>query len=400
MLLPGSRGFVILLGAFTALSALSIDMSLPALPLLMRLFATTPAAAQWTLSGFLLGFAGGQLVCGPAADRFGRRPVLLVGLAIFTLGTLGCAASQTMEQLIACRVISGIGACVGPILSRTIVRDLFDRAVGAHILSAITLVMAVAPLLAPTLGGYFVEFLNWRLIFVVIGVFGAVVFGVAWRRLPESIAARDVHALRPRRLAANYWRFLSTRSSMGYAIVNCLAFSGLFCYISGSPFVLIEVFGVPTPLFGYIFALPALALMIGSTANRLMLRRLTPETILQVGLGIIALCGLGIATAARFDLAGLAGVMVPMTGYVFAIGILLPNSTAAAMEPLSEMAGVASSLLGFLQMAGAGLVGYLLSMFYDHTALPMSVSVAALGLAACAAYYIIVPTVPRSQLAE
>jgi MFS transporter, DHA1 family, multidrug resistance protein len=396
MLSPGSLGFVVLLGALTALNALAIDMSLPALPELARIFAAGADEMQWTLSGFLLGFAAGQLFCGPLADRFGRRPLLLVGLAIFSMGGFGCALSQNVSWLIACRFLQGVGACVGPILGRAIVRDLFDRHRSARMLSHMSVVMSVAPLLAPILGGYLLEFIGWRAIFVLLGVAGLAILAAVVLRLGESLAQPDPHALRPGRLLNNYRVFFSSRSALGFAAVSCLLFCGLFSYISAAPFVYIEVFGVPSDTFGYFFAIPALSLVGGGFANAALLRYWSGERLLQAGLLIVLLSGLCMLAAALAGI-GVFGAVLPVMLYVFGLGLITPNAMAAAMEPHPTMAGIVSSLIGCLQMAGAAIAGWIASTFYDHTAVPMAASVLSLGGGGFVIYHLFVRNRPEAR---
>jgi DHA1 family bicyclomycin/chloramphenicol resistance-like MFS transporter len=393
MLSPGSLGFVVVLGALTALNALAIDMSLPALPELTRVFAASPDQMQWTLSGFLLGFSAGQLFCGPLADRYGRKPLLLVGLVLFSLGGIGCAFSPSLTWLIACRFLQGLGACAGPILSRAIVRDLFDRHHGARMLSHMTVVMSVAPLLAPILGGYLLEFVSWRAIFLVLGAAGLAVLAAVGLRLGESQARPDPQALRPGRILGSYRVFLLSRSALGFAAVSCLLLCGLFSYISSAPFVYIEVFGVRSDAFGYFFAIPAMALIGGGLANAALLRHWDGERLLQFGLVLVLIAGLAMVAGALWG-AGVFGVVLPITLYVFGLSLISPNAMAAAMEPHPGMAGIVSSLIGCLQMAGAALTSWVASTFYDHTAIPMAISVLALSGSAFIVYHLFVRTRP------
>ena len=374
MLRPGSLAFIVLLGALTALNALSIDMSLPAMPELARVFHATTDQTQWTLSGFLLGFSAGQLFCGPLADRFGRRPLIITGLIIFVLAVFGCAASNSMAALVALRTVQGIGACVGPILGRAMVRDLYDRDHGARMLSHMTVVMSVAPLLAPILGGYLLRFISWRAIFGTIGLVGLVVLFVVVRRLAESLVAPDRAALRPGRLLGNYRYFFRSRVALGFAFICCLQFCGLFSYISGAPFVYIEVFGVPNDAFGYFVAIPALALVGGGLANARLLRHWEGERLIQIGLALVLGAGFLMWWGALLGV-GIFGIVVPIMLYVFGLGLVTPNALAAAMEPHPNMAGIVSSLIGCLQMAGGALAGWIASRFYDHTPIPMATSV-------------------------
>jgi DHA1 family bicyclomycin/chloramphenicol resistance-like MFS transporter len=381
MLQPHSRSLVILLGALTGMTALSIDMSLPALPTLATVFAVNADQAALTLSMFLAGYSVSQLFYGPIADRFGRRPPLLFGLALFAAGGVGCALSGSIKELVLWRLVQGVGACAGPILARTVVRDLYERRRGVQILSYMTLVMAVAPLLAPLIGGYLL-LVHWRAIFGLLAVIGLAILAATWSGLPESIPRRDPRATRPSELLRHLVDFGTRRVCVGYTFLVCFIFCGLFSYISGSPFVFIEVFGVPSNRFGYLFGLSAFALMAGALINTRLVRRLAPARILRFGVALILIGGAAISACAVLRLGGLVGIVGPMLVYILGMGMVTPNAIAAAMEPVPRMAGFASSLIGCLQTAGGSLVGYLIGALYNRTAVPMALAV---GLSAALA---------------
>lgn len=375
MLSPHSRGLIFLLGALTGLTALSIDMSLPALPTLAQVFGTDADRAALTLSMFLAGYSVSQLFYGPLADRYGRRPPLLVGLALFAVSGIGCAAAHSMGQLIWWRLLQGVGACAGPILARAVVRDLFERRRGVQILSYMTVVMSVAPLLAPIIGGYLLA-LDWRAIFALLAALGLLVLGASWFGLAESIPRRNPQAIRPAELARNLVDFCRRRVCVGYALLVSFVFCGLFSYISGSPFVFIEVFGIRSDRYGYLFGLTAFALIAGALANTRLVHRVTPATILRIGTALILAAGLAILVCGGLQLGGVAGIIGPMLLYVLGMAMVMPNAVAAAMEPVPHMAGFASSLIGCLQTAAGSLAGYLLGLLYNRSALPMALAVA------------------------
>jgi len=369
----------VLLAALTGLTALSIDMSLPAMPQLQESFQAGVSAVQLTLSIFLTGFALGQVVCGPLSDRWGRRPVLLVGLALFTLAGLVCAGSTSLPMLIAARFVQGVGASVGPVVARAIVRDRFDSRRSAGVLSQMTQVMIIAPLLAPTLGGYLLVHVGWPAIFVVLGASGALMSLICWRFLPETARPEKVEddAQSPQ-TRGSLLDVLKHRESLRHALTTCFAYAGMFAYVGSSPFVLMDGFGVAEENFGYFFALTAAALLVSATVNRSLLKRHTPSLlILRRGVYVLFAAGAALALAASFDFGGLAGVLLPMMAYMFGQGLVMPNATAAAMAPHGEAAGLISSLMGALQTAGGALAGYLVGAFYDHTPLSLGVTVAA-----------------------
>jgi MFS transporter, DHA1 family, multidrug resistance protein len=388
-LAPTSRAFVVLLGALTALTALSIDMSLPALPRLTEVFATTPDRAQLTLSVFLIGFAIGQLAYGPISDRYGRRPVLLFGLVVYTLGGIGCALASSIDQLILCRLLQGLGGCVGRVMGPAIVRDEFHAQKGAQVLSYVTLVMALAPLIAPVIGGYLLVFADWQAIFLSLAAFGAVVLVVIAARFAESSKHHDPQATEITTLLRNYAHFLTNRACLGYALINCFVFAGLFSYISGSSFVYIEVFGLPSHVYGMLFGVTAIAFMSGAFLNGRVVRRKAPQAVLRIGLALVLVAG-GAMLAGALLVPSVLSVLLAIMIYVFGMAFVFPNATAAAMEPMPRMAGVASSLLGSSQMAIGSVTGYLVNRFYDKTPLAMASGIAIASLLACLIYVLLI----------
>lgn len=373
------RPSVPMLAALTGLTALSIDMSLPAMPQLQRSFGAGVGAVQLTLSLFLVGFAAGQLVCGVVADRVGRRPVLLGGLALFALAGLACAASPSLPVLVGLRLVQGIGASVGPILARAIVRDCFAPREASGVLSQITQVMIAAPIVAPTIGAALLVAFGWPAIFVVLGGAGVLLWTVAWRRLPETLPAAVRQAQRVP-LLRSYTAVVTHPDSLRHGLTICFSYAGMFAYISGSPFVLIEALGVPRSLFGVLFALPALALMVGATLNRRLVTRVQPGLLLRRGVLLVFGAGLVLLALGWTGTGGVAGVMVPMMAYMLGMGLVQPNATAAALAPHGRMAGVTSSLIGSLQTAAGALSGSIVGVFYDHTPRSLAAVVAAAGV--------------------
>lgn len=376
---PSVRVLTPLLAALTALTSLSIDMSLPAMPQLQQTFHAGVSSAQLTLSVFLLGFALGQVVCGPVSDRRGRRPVLLAGLGLFALAGLACASSTSLPMLIGFRFLQGVGASVGPVIARAVVRDYYDARRGAAVLSQMTQVMIVAPLVAPMLGGYLLVRLGWPAIFLTLGGGGVLLFLACWRYLPETVGERLEPAGGGRvGPLAGLRSLVAHKASVRHVLTVCFVYAGMFAYVGGSPFVLMDVFGVAERNFGYYFALTAAALLVSATLNRALLKRhASPVFILSRGVLVVFVAGLSMGLAVWFGVGGLAGVMLPMMAYMFGQGLVMPNATAAAMAPHGRSAGVVSSIMGCLQTGGAALASYLVGAFYDHTPLSLAVTVAA-----------------------
>jgi len=377
----------LLLGALTALTALSIDMSLPALPSLSRTFHAPAAEAQLTLTLFLIGYAISQIICGPLSDAYGRRPILLAGLIVFTAAGAGCVLSQSLPMLIAMRVLQGIGASSGPIIARAIVRDTYDKSHAAVVFSHITQVMILAPVLAPALGGLLMAKSSWHAIFAVLAGAGLLVTVTTFITLKETHSAAHPDAVRPATLLASYRTFFSDRTSVAHALIVCFAYCGLFAYISGSPFVLMDVYGIPRIHFGFYFGGAALALLAGATINKSLIRQGTsPERLLRIGVMLLTFAGAAIFAGSFVHGLGVWPVLIPIALYLFAMGIVAPHATAAAMHPFPKIAGVISSLVGGMQTGGGGLSGSLTGALYDHTAHPMGGVMCAMGILAFAAY--------------
>ncbi len=372
---------VSILGALTAFGSLSVDMYLPSFPTLERELHTTSSAVQFSLAAFFIGMALGQAIYGPLADRFGRKPPLYVGIVLYVFASLGCAAAQNIETLIALRFVQAIGGCAGIVIARAMVRDLFDQRNSAKVISLLVLVLGAAPILAPTAGGYMLQHFSWRAIFVFLALFGAgslfaAVFGLA-ETLPE--AARHKHDKPLRTAVRVYGQLLADRRFNGYAIVGAVAQAGLFAYISNSPFVFIKLYGVSEQAFGVMFGATAFGLIAASQLNHRALAHWKPDEILHWIVVILAGVGLLLLLMALTGWGGMLGIWLPLVVYVASLGFSFPNTIAGAMAHQAERAGSASALLGTLQFALATLVGSLVSAFHNHSAVPLATAVASCG---------------------
>jgi DHA1 family bicyclomycin/chloramphenicol resistance-like MFS transporter len=385
----------VLLGALGGATPLSVDAMLAALPVLTTAFATTADRVQLTISVFVLSFAVGQLVYGPLSDRFGRRPVLLGGLTLFTVGGIGCLFADSIGALVALRGMQGLGACVGRVMMPAIVRDSFEPRRSAEVLSRVGTVQGLAPMVAPVLGALLLELGGWRAIFVVLALYGATLLACVWGGLGETIRTRDQAAVRPATLFRAWREFLTNRTSLGAALCGAGTFAAMFSYISNSSFVLIEVFGVSSAAFGWLLALSALTFVLGNAASSRLVPRYGPHGVLALGLALVVAASFGfLGTALLGGAVALALGAMPVT---FAGGLVFPNATAIAMAPMPHIAGVASSLLGAMIMATASLAAWLVGVAYDGTPLPMATGVIAFAALAASAWLLLVR---RSGAAE
>ncbi len=390
MLNPHGRAFRVLLGAQSMVSSLAVDMSLPALPVLAADFAAPADRVQLTISAYLIGYAAGQLFYGPLSDRFGRRPMVLFGIAIYALAGFLCMMAPTIETMVTLRLLQGLGGCVGVVVTRAAARDYFSGPNLAQMLSSITAVQAFGPLSAPVIGGILTTHLGWRSIFLVQGGFAAIVLAATWYGFAESLQRIDPHAIRPRHLMANYYTFFSNPRCVGYALVSACVFGGLFAVLSASPFVLIDLYGLSSQEYGFFFGASVSGFMVGSFWNRRLLHRgVSADALLRWGLVVLVIAGFAMLLFASMRWGGTLGIMAPYLVYCIAISLVQSNSVAAAMEPVPHMAGTGASLMGAIQMSSGAMAGYLVNLFFNGTGTPMGVAMATAAVGAMASYYLI-----------
>ena len=388
---PDSLTVVVIVTCLVAFGAISTDLYLPSLPSIAAHFAVGAGEAQLTLSVFLVGFAISQLAYGPLSDRFGRRPTVIAGLAIYGLASLACMLATSIEMLIAARLLQAVGACAGVVLGRAVVRDVYGRERAAKVLSYIgmAMAMALAPALGPILGGYLEVWFGWRANFFVLVAFGAVTFAAVLWQLPETTRWRD-SALNLGRLAGNYRGLLRERVYLGYVLVCTFAYAGIFTFISGSSFVLIEVLGLSPERYGLSFAAIVVGYMIGTLASSQLTLRLGLERLVLAG----TLFGLAGGTAAAvLSLSGalsVVTVVAPVFVFLIGSGLMLPNALAGALGPFPTMAGAASALLGFIQMTVAAVIGIAVGQLHDGTGRSMALALALCGVGAVLAYAMLI----------
>ncbi|MEM1111988.1 MAG: multidrug effflux MFS transporter [Pseudomonadota bacterium] len=367
-----------LLAALVALGPLSIDMYLPAMPLIKEDLNTDIARVQLTMSSYLTGFALFHLVCGPLSDRFGRRPILLSGTLLFVLASLGCAQSDSIDELLMYRFVQGIGACVGPTLARAMVRDLFGPSRAARALSVIAMLMALAPAIAPLIGGLALLIFPWPSIFVFLAGYGLIMIFLIYINLAESLPSPQ--SLHPGKIARNFIMLAGDRDYMTAVLICCLLYSGMMSYLAASSFVFIDMYGVPRELFGLIFLTLVLGYIAGSGLSARLSRRYLPETTIVLGVALSVAAGAACSLAAWIFPKSVLALAMPMGFYITGLGLVMPNSMAVALRPYPQIAGTASALLGFLQMALSALATASVGALLTSSALPviLSISLAAM----------------------
>jgi MFS transporter, DHA1 family, multidrug resistance protein len=362
---------VMVLGTLTAIGPLSIDMYLPGFPAVARELGTSVAAVQLTLATYLAGLAVGQLLYGPLSDRVGRRPPLMAGLVLYAAAAVACAAAPSLGFLAAARFVQALGGCAGLVVSRAVVRDHFDVKESARVYSALMLVMGAAPILAPLLGGQVLALGGWRAIFALLACVGAAMLALVAFALPESLAP----AARVRRTPGETARTLAGVLAHGRFVRLSLAGgaiqAAMFAYIAGSPYVFIELYGVPPSRFGLVFGANAVGIITSSQVNRWLAGRVGVVRALRGGVAVALAAYAALYLAARAH-AGLAAFLPPLWVGVSCVGIVLPSATAAAMASYGAQAGSASAVLGVLQAACGAIASTAVSALADGTARPMA----------------------------
>ncbi len=397
MLHRDSRLLIVLLGALAAVGPFTTDTYLPSMPAIRDFYGVDMAAVQLTLSLAFLGGAIGQLFNGPLSDRFGRRPLLIGGLALYVAASVACMFAQSIEQLIAARFLQVFGSISAPVLARAMVRDLHEREAAARMLSLMGMVLGLGPILAPIIGGVLQANFGWRASFVFVTCYGLALLLAVSVGLGESVREKDADALQPVRLIETFAHLIRSRVFVGYALVNCFLFGGLGAYLSGVAFVVIEVLGVPTQYFGLVFGTVMIGGILGYTVSGRLVMRLGLDRTLGIGISGVALAGLLLAGFAFAGLAHVATLVGPMMIYMFCFSLSGPQAVAGALTPFPRAAGAASSLLGFFQSLTSASVGMGVALAFDGTPRALAGFVCLMGLLTFAAWVLIVRRIPEAE---
>jgi len=388
---PGAARTALVLGGFVALGPLTIDTYLPALPTLTRELETTSAAVQLTLTGTLIGLALGQLVLGPLSDALGRRRPLLAGTALHVLASLLVLVAPSLAVLGALRVLQGVGTAAGAVIAIAIVRDLYDGRAAATMLSRLFLVLGVAPVLAPTIGGELLRITSWRGIFALLALYGALMIVVGARMLPETLPPERRQNSGVRGTLAGYRGLFGDRAYVGLVLVAGLTMAGLFSYVSGSSFVYQGEFGLDEQQFGLLFGAGAFWLIAATQLNPVLLRRWSPQQLLVAGTVTGAAAGAALVTLAGTGTGGLPAVVGALWVMLFGCGLALPNAPALALSRHGDAAGTAAALLGAIQFGVGALVSPVVGLLGNDAVAMGSVVVTALVLALAVLVFVVRP---------
>jgi MFS transporter, DHA1 family, multidrug resistance protein len=370
-----------LLAALTAIAPLTTDMYLPSLPDIAHQLDASTAQVQLTISAYLIGYAVGQIFYGPVSDRHGRKPVLLAAIALYCVASLVCALSTSIEMLIAARFVQALGGSGGIVLARAIVRDLYSGARAGRELSLIGSVMALAPVLAPVAGGLLQTGFGWRSIFVTLVAAGFAGVGIIWMLLPETLAIRAAERVSPSTMLASYRAVARNPAYLAYLGLATTSYAGLFAWISGTSFVLQNLYGLSPFSFGIAFALGSVGYMTGAGLAARLVMRLGIDGTIGFGSCTLAVGGLGMVASVALGFTTAFSLVLPVAVYLAGLGMVLPQAIAGAMTPFPERAGAASALLGFIQQSAAALCGAVVGWLLGDNAWPLAAAVAAMGCA-------------------
>jgi DHA1 family bicyclomycin/chloramphenicol resistance-like MFS transporter len=382
MLRPDTLALTALLALLTAIGPLSVDLYLPSLPAISAALVASPAAVGLTISFYLIGFAAGQIAYGPLSDRHGRKPVMFAAMLIYCVATLVCALAPSIEALIAARAIQAFGSSGAIVLSRAVVRDLYDGPRAGRELSLMAMIMGLAPIVAPVIGSGLQAAFGWRSCFFFLVLAGiAAAAAVRWL-LPETLRKRPNAPAQS--LIASVGVVFRNRGALAHVGIIAAGYGGLFAFISGSPFVLQSVYALTPFGYGLAFAIASIGYIAGSWLAAKLVTRLGLDR--TIGWGVVALAAGGLAMVLATALAprAISGFVAPMTVYLFGLGLAMPQALAGALQPFPERAGAASSVIGAVQQTVAASTGALVAHALGETAWPLVIGIAIPGCASLA----------------
>jgi len=371
-----SVGIILLLAFLAAIGPLSIDTYLPSLPAIAADFGANSSAAQQSVTAFFVGIAAGQLIAGPLSDRYGRRPILLIGFGLFFITCIACALAPNIETLIYARLLQGLSAAVSPAAGRAMVRDIWEGNEAARAMSYITMAMVVAPLLAPMIGGVIITYWEWRTIFWFLLAFAALALALVLIRLPETNGPEKRGDVRLPDYFRAYGRVLSEQQSWAYLLCGGFSLATMFAYITGSPFVYIEIFNVPEAYFGFFFGLNVVGLFLGNLINARLVTRFGYLTMLVAGVTTTLIGTLLLLFTSYFALGGIVAVVIGLFIAVAPASMVGSNSTVGLMNKFPRNAGAAMGVFGVAQFGLGAAASFLVGVFYTGTPAAMALAMA------------------------
>jgi DHA1 family bicyclomycin/chloramphenicol resistance-like MFS transporter len=386
MLRPDGAAMTLLLGVLVAIAPLTMDIYLPSMPSMTRSLGASVDEVQLTVSVYMFGWGIAQLFAGPVSDRFGRRPAFLWSLSVYTLASVACALAQDVGTLVAARFVQALSMATVAVVPRAVVRDLHAGEKAAHMLSTMMLVLGIAPVLAPILGAELHLRFGWRANFAFVAVYGVLAWLAVRFGLPETLRARDPGALDPRIMVANWRRALSSRRYVGFMLTIAGAWSGLFAFLAGSPFVFVAAMGQGERAFSLTLGLVSVGVFAGTAVARRLLPRIGLERLIEASTLTMLAAGAAMAALAWLDVRHPMAIVVPMFVFMAAYMGTVPQSTAGALTPYPDIAGSAASLLSFVQFVIAATVALVVGLAFDGTPRPMASAIGAAGALAFVAF--------------
>lgn len=343
-------------------------------------FNVIESDVQLTLSVFLLGWSCGMLFMGPISDRFGRKPVIVVGLAIYIVASFFCAQATTIETLIFLRLIQAVGVAACTVVARAAVRDVFAGDDAARALSLMSAFMAVLPAITPIAGGYLHEFFGWQSTFLLMGLIGAILLLFVTTQLTETLPKNRRRSLELFQITTAYGKLLGDRIYIGYSACIAFGVAGSFAFVSSSPFVFQQVFGASASQYGYIYGLVVIGFILGASTGSKFVKQYGVKQLTKIGAILAATSGVASLIISLSGFGNLSTLIAFQVVYYFAIGLVGPLGTAAALDRHGDLAGYASSLLSFLPVAVGSLVGFLAMLVFNDTEIPMLLAIALMGI--------------------
>ncbi|MBK8174280.1 MAG: multidrug effflux MFS transporter [Rhodospirillales bacterium] len=390
-----------LLTALVALGQISTSIYIPSMPAIVEALATTPDRVNLTLTGFLLGFAACQMVFGPLSDRCGRRPTLFAGLGLYAASSMVCWLATDIRWLIVGRVLQGMAACVGPVLGRAIVRDIYGPTRTASAMAYIGAALAVSPAVAPIIGGYLQIWFGWRAAFVFLAVIGVIIFAATWWLLAETRprgATGEDGADTVLDILVTCAVLIRDRHYLGYTLIVACIFSGLMAFAAGGPFVFIGLLGLSPEHYGMLAIFTVAGYFTGSLIAGRLARSLALPRLVLLGTTVCLVGAAAMSALAAFAPLSVVAVVAPMAVFTAGLGVVLPSGIAAAMAPFPRIAGAASALLGFVQMLIAAAASFAVGALPHASALSMAAVITAGAVGAMLAFIALVrPTGPKPR---
>ena len=393
-------GLFVVLGCATAVGPASTDIYLPGMPALSSDLGVSQSGGQSTLTMFMIGMAVGQFLAGPLSDVHGRRRPLVVGMVAFTIASFACALAPNIYVLDLVRLVQGLSAAAGMAIGRAVVRDLYAGDAAAHYLSRLVLVVGLAPILAPILGGQILSFTSWRGLFVALAIFGLVITAATVRLLPETLPAERRQEAGVGETARTFSRLLADRAFLGYVLVGSLGVCAVVAYIAGSAFVLEDVYGASPRVYGVLYGVGALMMVIGAQINAHLLRTMSARRLLGVGMAIMLVAAALFLVVVPFRGAGIVAFMVPVCLLMLSWGFIPPDTIALALTDHPDVAGSASACLGASWFAIGAVAAPLAGVGGNDTALPMAIVIAACAVLAAVALRALLPVTPDQRPLE